>query len=102
MCVHACMCVYVHTLACMLSHVQLFMTPMECSPPGSSVHGILQVRILQWAAIPFSRGIFPTQGSNLGLLHWQEDSLPSEPLGKPGEMERHGQKVQTSSYRNKS
>ena len=32
---------------------------MDCSPPGSSVHGILQARILEWTAIPFSRGIFP-------------------------------------------
>ena len=39
------------------------------SPPGSSVNGILQTRILEWIAIPFSREIFPTQGSNLGLLH---------------------------------
>ena len=30
--------------------------PMDCSPPGRSVHGILQARILEWAAIPFSRG----------------------------------------------
>ena len=30
--------------------------PMNFSPPGSSVHGILQVRILQWVAIPFSEG----------------------------------------------
>ena len=30
--------------------------PMECSLPGSSVHGILQARILEWVAIPFSRG----------------------------------------------
>ena len=29
---------------------------MDCSPPGSSVHGILQARILEWLAIPFSRG----------------------------------------------
>ena len=29
--------------------------PMDCSPPGSSVHGTLQERILQWVAIPFSR-----------------------------------------------
>ena len=29
--------------------------PMDCSPPGSSVHGILQARILEWVAIPFSR-----------------------------------------------
>ena len=32
--------------------------PMECSLPGSSVHGILWARILEWVAIPFSRGIF--------------------------------------------
>ena len=30
--------------------------PTDCSPPGSSVHGILQTRILEWVAIPFSRG----------------------------------------------
>ena len=30
--------------------------PMDCSPPGSSVHGILQTRILEWAVIYFSRG----------------------------------------------
>ena len=38
--------------------------PVDCSPPGSSVHGISQARIPEWLAIPFSRGIFPTQGSN--------------------------------------
>ena len=30
--------------------------PMDCSPPGSSVHRILQARILEWVALPFSRG----------------------------------------------
>ena len=30
--------------------------PMDCSPPGSSVHGILQARVLEWVAIAFSRG----------------------------------------------
>ena len=30
--------------------------PMDCSPPGSTVHGILQARILEWVAMPFSRG----------------------------------------------
>ena len=29
---------------------------MDCSPPGSSVHGILQASILKWVTIPFSRG----------------------------------------------
>ena len=31
--------------------------PMDRSPPGSSVHGILQARVLEWVAIPFSRGL---------------------------------------------
>ena len=30
--------------------------PLDCSPPGSTVHGILQARILEWVAIPFSMG----------------------------------------------
>ena len=39
-----------------LSHVQLFATPGTVySLPGSSVHGILQARILEWVAVPFSR-----------------------------------------------
>uniref|UniRef100_A0A4W2BRM2 Tubulin polyglutamylase complex subunit 2 n=1 Tax=Bos indicus x Bos taurus TaxID=30522 RepID=A0A4W2BRM2_BOBOX len=46
--------------------------PVNCSPPGSSVHGILQVRILECVTIPFSRGTFPTQGSNLGLLNCKQ------------------------------
>ena len=45
-------------------------------PPGSSVHGILQARILEWVAMPSSQGIFPTQGTNPHLLLWHLDSLP--------------------------
>ena len=56
--------------------LQSFCNPMDCGLPGSSVHGILHSRILEWIAISFSRGIFLTQGSNLGLLHCQADSLP--------------------------
>ena len=33
--------------------------PMNCSPPGSSVHGILQARILEWVAMPFSKVSLP-------------------------------------------
>ena len=33
-----------------------FCNPMDCSPPGSSVHGIVQATILEWVAISFSRG----------------------------------------------
>ena len=43
--------------------------PMDYSWPGSSVHEILQARILEWVAICFSRGVFLTEGLNLGLLH---------------------------------
>ena len=50
--------------------------PMNCSLPGSSVNGILQARTLKWIAISFSKGIFPTQGLNPRLLHWQVDSSP--------------------------
>ena len=35
---------------------------MDCSLPGSSIHGILQARIPEWVAIPFSRGSSLTQG----------------------------------------
>ena len=39
-----------------LSGVWLFCDSTDCSPPGSSVHGILQARILEWVATPSSRG----------------------------------------------
>ena len=32
--------------------------PMDCSPPGSSIHGIFQARVLEWVAIAFSNGLF--------------------------------------------
>ena len=49
-CVCVCVCVLGTQLCPTLSK------PTDCSPPGSSDHGILQVRILEWVAIPFSRG----------------------------------------------
>ena len=68
---------------CLVSQLsQTLCNPMDCSSPGSLVHEILQARILEWTAIPFSRGIFLTQGSNphlLRLLHWQMGSLPLVP-----------------------
>ena len=47
--------------------------PVDCSPRGSSFHGILQARILEWVAISFSRGIFLTQGWNPGLPHCRQN-----------------------------
>ena len=46
--------------------------PTDCSPPGSSVLGILQARIQQWGNSFLLQGIFPTQGSNPGLLHCRQ------------------------------
>ena len=63
------------------------------SLPGSSVHGILQARILEWAAIPSSRGIIQTQGQKphlLRLLHWQADSLPVVPANSKWEFREMG------------
>ena len=42
----------------LLSCIQLFHNPMDCSLPGPSVHGICQARVLDWDAISFSRGPF--------------------------------------------
>ena len=56
--------------------------PMDCSPPGSSVHGILQARIMEWVVIAFSKGSSqPRDRTQVPTL--QADSLPPEPLGTP-------------------
>ena len=56
--------------------------PIDCSPPGSSGHGIFQARTLEWIAIFLLQGIFSTQGSNLHpllgkwfLYHWTMTEL---------------------------
>ena len=55
---------------------------MDCSPPGSSVHGISQARVLEWVAISFSRDL-PNPGIEPRSPELQADSLPSEPPGEP-------------------
>ena len=48
---------------------------MDCSPPGSSVHGILQARILKWVAIPSSRGSSqPRDQTHLSHISWSPAS----------------------------
>ena len=59
-----------------------FCDPMDCSPSGSSVHGILQARILEWVTMPSSKG-FSQPRDRTQVSHIAADSLPSEPLGKP-------------------
>ena len=61
--------------------------PMDCSPPGSSVHGNLHARILEWAAFP-SPWDLPNPGIEPGSPTLQADSLPSEAPGKPRALQR--------------
>ena len=49
--------------------------PMDCSLPDSSVHEIIQARILEWVAIPFSRGSSQSRSPAL-----QADTLPAQHL----------------------
>ena len=56
--------------------------PIDGSPPGSSVLGISQAGILEWEAIPFSRGL-PDPGIEPRSPAMKADSLSSEPPGKP-------------------
>ena len=80
---------FYYNTACTLSrfsHVRLFATLWTVSPPSSSVQGILQARILEWVAMPYSRGpSWPRDQTHISLhlLHWQAGSLPLAPLGKP-------------------
>ena len=54
--------------------------PMDCSPPGSSVHGLLQARILEWVVIPISTGS-SQPAIEPGSPALQADSFPSELQG---------------------
>ena len=63
------------------SRVWLFCDPMDCSPPNSSVHGILQARILEWVAKPSSRGL-SHPGIKPRSSALQAGSLLSESPGK--------------------
>ena len=87
MCVCVCVCVLSH-----VRHVRLCW-PYDCSPPGSSVHGTLQAKILGWVAMPSSRGSsWPRDRTCLlYLLHRQAGSLPLSPPGKPSNQDIHSE-----------
>ena len=57
--------------------------PMDCSPPGSSVRGILQAKILEWVAISFSKGDLPDQGIEPVSPALAGEFFTTEPPGKP-------------------
>ena len=65
-----------------LNHVWLFFNTLDCSPPGSSIHGISQARILEWMSFPSPGdpphpGIKPTSPALAGGF------FTTEPLGSP-------------------
>ena len=78
---NVCMYVLGTETVCVLSRVLTLCNSIDCSLPGSSVHRILQARLLEWVCHFLLQGIFPTQELNLCLLHWQADSLPLPHLG---------------------
>ena len=53
-----------------------------CDPMDNTIHGILQARILEWVAFPFSRGSSQTRDQTRSPV-LQADSFPAEPQGKP-------------------
>ena len=65
-----------------LSYIRLFGDPTDCSSPGSSVHKISQARILEWVAIPFSRGSSQTR-DRTRVSCTVARFFPSEKPGKP-------------------
>ena len=99
MCVHICICVcvcaciqaYINMYTCIHEHesesevAQSWLTlcdPMDCSLPGSSVHGIFQQEY--WSGLPFpSPGDLPDPGIKPWSPSLHADALPSEPPGKP-------------------
>ena len=50
--------IWISLITVLVSHMSDSLQPHLCSPPGSSVHEILQARMLEWVAIPFSKGFY--------------------------------------------
>ena len=83
---------HTNSIACVYKSLQSCLTlcdRMNCSPPSSSVHGILQARILEWITVSSSGGSSQPRDQTPGikhhlcLLHWQAGSLSLAPPGKP-------------------
>ena len=74
---YVCVCVHAHAVCSVMSLCGL----IDCSLPGSSVHGILQARILEWVAIPFSRDL-PDPGIETVTLVSTCGFFTAKPPGK--------------------
>ena len=83
-CTHTCLYIFVYVCAKLLQLCPTLFDPIGCSLPGSTVHGILQAKILEWVAMPSSRGASQHRDrTRLSLLYLQAGSLPLAPPGKP-------------------
>ena len=78
-CIPCITCLSCAMLCFIIQSCLILCKPMDCSPPGSSVHGIFQVRIPEWVSMPSSRGIFPTQGSYPSLPQCRWILYPLKP-----------------------
>ena len=85
--------IYIHICVCakLLQSCPTLCNPMDCSLPGSSIHGILQARILEWVVMPSSRGSSQPRDQTCVscLLHWQAGYLPLVPPGRPTHTHTH-------------
>ena len=77
-----CVCVCVCARAQLLSSCLILWDSMDCSPPGSSVQGIFQARILDWFAISFSRGSSPPRDWTHISCLLEMQNLGPHPTGK--------------------
>ena len=75
--------VYIQLLLLFSHYVWLSCDPVDCSPPGCSVHGISQARILEWVTSSFSKGYSWPRDQTCYLLPWEADSLPLSHQGSP-------------------
>ena len=85
----ACVCVCILSRSVMPHSLRLSTHTRTLWPPGSSFPGILQAGILEWVALPSSRGSSQPRDRthvSLRLLHWQVGSLPLAPSGKPSKL----------------
>ena len=78
-CVCVCVCVRARARKLVGQSCPTLCNPVDCSLPGSSVHGILLARILEWAAIPFSRG----SSQPVDLLHYRQTLYHLSHQGSP-------------------
>ena len=76
--------------------------PIDGSPPGSPVPGILQAIVLEWIAISFSRGSSLTQGSNPGLPLCKQTLYHLSHQGSPKELKKNFKKLKNDSKNSKN